>query len=177
MSQLIPAQSSLSFVSNILQFQELNAIEGERYLSFDLDRGVNALIPLAELRGVIELSFEEILPVPQTHESLLGIINWRGKATWTIDLAGSVGAPHWCRRDPMPRSGTVMLVEIQREILGLLVERIGTIEIYKSQDCLSVSAEMFAPELRPFLQGYFLDSQQNPKVVLDLPQVRLAFSV
>jgi positive phototaxis protein PixI len=174
MSQIVPIQSPLSFVNNILQFQELNAIEGERYLSFNLDRGINALILLADLRGVIELSIEDILPVPQTHESLLGIINWRGKATWTIDLAGSVGAPHWCRRDPILAAGVVMLVEIQAETVGFLVERIGTIEIYKNQDCLSVSAEMFARELRPFLQGYFLDSQQKPKVVLDLQQVRSA---
>jgi positive phototaxis protein PixI len=171
MSQIIKNESALAFTEKILQFQELNAIDGERYLSFSLDRGVNALMPLADLRGVIELSLHEILPVPQMHESLLGIVNWRGRATWVLDIASLVGARHWCRREPILTDGMGMLIEIQTETLGFLVEKIGTIEIYKPEDCLPISSGMFARELRPFLKGYFLDARQNPQVVLDLRQL------
>jgi positive phototaxis protein PixI len=176
MSQLVPLKSALAFTNQMLQFQELGEIEGERYLSFSLDRGINSLIPLADLQGVIELSFQDILPVPQMHESLLGVINWRGKATWILDIAGLVGATHWCRREPIIPAGMGMLVQIQQETVGFLIEQIGTIEIYKPQDCLPITAGMFGERLRPYLQGYFLDSRQNPKVVLNLQQLWSVFS-
>jgi positive phototaxis protein PixI len=172
MSQLVPIKSALAFTNQMLPVKQLGEIEGERYLSFSLDRGINALISLADLQGVIELSFQDILPVPQMHESLLGVINWRGKATWILDIAGLVGATHWCRREPIATSGMGMLVQIQQETMGFLVEEIGTIEIYQPQDCLPVTVGMFGNRLQPFLQGYFLDSRQNPKVVLNLQQLR-----
>lgn len=139
----------------------------QRFLRFPLNGKVNGLLPLADLRGVIQVALTEILPVPQVAEFLLGIMNWRGEAIWILDLAGLLGATHWCRRENVRNSGMAMLVQVQNQTVGLLVEQVNTIEVYDSQERLAISASMLPARLKSFLQGYFMDTQGNPLMLVD----------
>jgi chemotaxis signal transduction protein len=115
------------------------------------------------------------LPVPQVKEFLLGIMNWQAEATWILDLAGLLGAVHWCKRSPIPQSGMAMLVDIENRKIGMIVEHIQGIETYNRQFCCEVS-QISSPEpLRRFLQGYFLDKEGNYSMLLDVREIGKVF--
>jgi positive phototaxis protein PixI len=176
-SQLAQSLSFLQVSSPPIQLGETQQQEGQRFLKFPLSAEVNALLPLTELQGVISVSLKDILPVPQVAESLLGIINWQGKATWILDLANLFGATHWCRQKPMAESGMAMLVQVKSETVGLLVKQVSTIETYDPEQCLPISETLFSARVLSLMQGYFLDSEGKTWMLLDLQAVvRTLFS-
>ena len=142
----------------------------QRFLGFTIGDSLNALIPLEDLQATIKISLAEILPVPRMKDSLLGIINYRGKATWVLDLAHLMGAPHYSLQSPEASAGMGLLFEVQNETVALLIQRVSTIETYDPRQCLPIGAAMFTDRMRSFLSGYFMDAQQNPWVVMDLPR-------
>ncbi|MCF2147729.1 chemotaxis protein CheW [Desmonostoc muscorum LEGE 12446] len=166
---MLQGNDSFSSLPINSQFRLENSPQGnnQRFLRFPLNGKVNGLLPLADLRGVIQVALTEILPVPQVAEFLLGIMNWRGEAIWILDLAALLGATHWCRREGVRNSGMAMLVQVQNQTVGLLVEQVNTIEVYDPQERLAVSASMLPARLGSFLQGYFVDSQGSPLMLID----------
>lgn len=144
--------------------------ESQRFLGFTVGNSLNALIPLENLQATITISLSEILPVPQMNESLLGIINYGGKAAWVIDLAHLMSGSSDLET---PNLSTKMglLFRVQNETVALAIDRVGTIETYDSQKCLSINEAMFADRMRSFLSGYFIDAKQQSRVVINLKQV------
>jgi len=141
--------------------------DSQRFLKFPLSKRVNGLLPLTQLQGVVNVAIKNILPVPQVSEYLLGIMNWRGEAIWILDLARILGAKHWYRKEIISNSGTAMLFELEEQTVGLLVERVSTIETYDLEQQLK-PASMLPERLRPFLLGYFIDSTGSPLILLDI---------
>ncbi len=153
----------------LVQSTESNG-ENQRFLGFTIGNSLNALIPLVNLQATIKIALSEILPVPQMHESLLGIINYSGKATWVVDLAHLMGGS--CdSQPPGAATGMCMLFRVENETVALSIDRVGTIETYDLQQCLPISEAMFTDQMRLFLSGYFIDPQQQSRVVVDLQQV------
>lgn len=148
---------------------ELNQ-NSQRFLGFTIGDNLKALIPLADLQATIEISLSEILPVPQMNKSLLGIINYGGKATWVIDLAHLMGGTCYLHT-PEVSTGMGMLFRAQNETVALLIDRVGTIETHDDLQCLQIGESMFTDRIRLFLSGYFIDVQQQSRVVVDLQQV------
>ncbi len=143
---------------------------GQRFLGFTIGDSLNALIPLEDLQATIKISLSEILPVPRMKDSLLGIINYRGKATWVLDLAHLMGASHYSVQSPELATGMGLLFEVQNETVALLIQKVSTIETYDLQHCLPIGDGMFTDRMRSFLAGYFMDTQQQPWVLIDLPR-------
>ncbi len=139
-----------------------------RFLGFTINDDFNALIPLVDLQATIKISLSEVLPVPQMKESLLGIINYGGKATWVVDLAHLLGAPHYTERTANRSAGMGMLFQIHNETVALLVQKVSTIETYNLKHCLAIGDAMFADRMKSFLAGYFMDDRQQPWVIIDL---------
>ena len=163
MNQMSPAQTKQP--SDKI---ELN--QSKRFLGFTIGDSLKALIPLVDLQATIEISLSEILPVPQMNESLLGIMNYGGKATWVIDLAHLMGGTCYLHT-PEVSTGMGMLFRAQNETVALLIDRVGTIETHDDRQCLPIGELMFTDRIRLFLSGYFIDVQQQLRVVVDLQQV------
>ena len=144
--------------------------EAQRFLGFTIGDSLNALIPLANLQATIKISLAEILPVPQMSSSLLGIINYGGKATWVVDLAHLMGGSCY-HQSTEASTGMGMLFQVQNETVALLIDRVGTIETYDSHKCLAIGEAMFTDRIRSFLSGYFIDPESQSRVVVDLQQV------
>ena len=142
--------------------------EDSRFLGFTINDDFNALIPLVDLQATIKISLAEILPVPQMKESLLGIINYAGKATWVVDLAHLLGGSHYANQTPVRTSGMGMLFQIQNETVAILVQKVSTIETYNLARCLPIGDAMFPDRMKSFLSGYFMDDRQQSWVVVDL---------
>jgi positive phototaxis protein PixI len=142
--------------------------EDSRFLGFTINDDFNALIPLVDLQATIKISLTEILPVPQMKESLLGIINYAGKATWVVDLAHLLGGSHYLTQTPVRMTGMGMLFQIQNETVAILVQKVSTIETYNLDRCLPIGDAMFPDRMKSFLSGYFMDARQQSWVVVDL---------
>jgi positive phototaxis protein PixI len=151
------------------QTANLNADE-RRFLGFTIGDSLNALIPLENLQATIKISLSEVLPVPQMNESLLGIINYGGKATWVLDLAHLMGGTRQAHTSEIPTK-MGMLFQVQNETVALSIDRVGTIETYDLQQCLPIGETMFTDRIRSFLSGYFIDTDRQSRVVIDLQQV------
>jgi positive phototaxis protein PixI len=150
--------------------------EEQRFLGFTIGTSLNALIPLVNLQATIKILLSEILPVPQMNESLLGVINYGGKATWVVDLAHLMGGSCYLNT-PEVSTGMGMLFQIQNETVALLIDRVGTIETYDLQQCLPLGESMFTDRMRLFLSGYFIDDRHQSRVVVDLQQVIRSLSI
>lgn len=142
----------------------------QRFLGFTIGDNVNALIPLVDLQATIKISLAEILPVPKMHASLLGIINYGGKATWVLDLAHLMGGSGYLSA-PTLTTGMGMLFQVQQETVALLIDRVGTIETYDFKARLPIGDLMFGERMRAFLSGYFIDANRQSRVVVDLDRV------
>ena len=175
MNQVINRMSPAQTSQLLIQKTELS-VTNERFLGFTIGDSLSTLIPLADLQATIKISLSEILPVPQMNDSLLGIINYGGKATWVLDLAHLMGGS--CFLDsPEVSTGMGMLFQVQNEAVALLIDRVGTIETYDLQQCLPIGEAMFTDRIRLFLAGYFIDAEQKSRVVIDLRQVINSLSV
>lgn len=166
MNQLSPPQ----LVRQISLPQAESNDSGQRFLGFTIGDGLNALIPLEDLQATIKISLPEILPVPRMKDSLLGIINYRGKATWVVDLAHLMGGGHYSIRSPEAVTGMGLLFEVENETVAFLIRQVSNIETYDLQHCLPIGDGMFTDRMRSFLSGYFIDANQQPWVVMDLPR-------
>jgi positive phototaxis protein PixI len=170
-SQTIDRTSSTKLANRPMNNRSKLIDEGQRFLGFSLGDRLNALIPLVDLQATIKISLAEILPVPQMKDSLLGIINYQGKATWVLDLAHLMGAPHFHLQSAEASTGMGMLFQIENETVALLIDRVNTIETYDPTQLSPISDGMFSDRMRSFLSGYFMDPYQQPWVVVDLQQV------
>ena len=168
MTQVAEKISGLAINQQLSQLQNLQQEKGQRFLRFSLNEEVDGLLPLSDLQEVINLNLKNILPVPEMPESILGIVNWRGKATWIVDLANLWGLSPWFQREPIPYKGMAILVHWQEETMGLLIEQVETIEIYNPDNCLPISPGMFSEKLRSLAKGYSVDSQGKTRIVLDI---------
>lgn len=150
------------------EIKKISQLQGERFLQFSLKKGINGLVPLAELQGTIEIALTDILPVPQIAQYWLGITNWKGEAIWILDLAQLLGAPNWCMKQSIATSGMAMLIAIDERTIGLLVEEIEGIKTYNSSHCLPVAKIKTTAKMKSLFQGYFLNSNSEPSMVLDI---------
>lgn len=162
--------------SSTIQFQDGQITSGERFLEFPLNSQLNSLLSLSDLQGTININIKEILPVPNVAEFWLGIVNWRGEAIWILDLAGFLGDVHWCRQDNISPQGMGILVQIETQSIGLLVKRVNTIESYRKEELLPIMESMIPKEQQKFFQGYFLDSEGKPVMLLNIPNLVQALS-
>ncbi len=156
---------------SLLQFRKLQQLEGEKFLRFSLTNDVNGLIPLSDLQGTIEVQIKEILPIPEVSEYWLGLVNWQGEATWILDLSSLLGASHWFEGDSFYNSGFVMLIQVEKQTIGLLVKEVKGIESYDRTLCFPISDVISFEELSSFLGGYFVDSQNSPLMLLDIQKL------
>jgi positive phototaxis protein PixI len=165
-NKISPAQTDRQLLGKTIDSSE----EAQRFLGFTIGNSLNALIPLEKLQATITISLSEVLPVPQMNESLLGIINYGGKATWVVDLAHLMsGSSDLQTTNLSTRMG--LLFRVENETVALAIDRVGTIETYDMGECLSINEAMFTDRMRSFLSGYFIDTEQQSRVVINLDRV------
>ena len=82
---------------------------------------------------------------------VLGICNWRGEMLWLIDLNHLVGySPvSWVSGV----SPAVMVVQVDNQSVGLVVQQVNDIELHDLQQLQPVAPGLFPPKLLPFVLG------------------------
>lgn len=140
-----------------LTLEPLPAETRQRFLRFFFEQHDTALIPLEQITEILRLNLAEILPVPEMPSCILGIYNWRGEILWLIDLNHLVGYSHLA--STYSTSLVAMVVQIDDQCLGLVVNQVYDIELHDLQQLQPVSSGLFAPNLMPFVLGALPEEQ------------------
>ncbi len=149
----------------------LEAADAPRFLQFPLVNDTMGLLPLERLVEVIKIAPQEILPIPQVPDYLLGIANRRGEAVWLVDLLYLIGANHLSQPERVPEVCMAILVQAEEQAIGLLVEEVSSIEVYHINNLQLFPPQMLPPEILAFLEGYFIDSEGNTLALINLDTI------
>ncbi|MDZ7964136.1 MAG: chemotaxis protein CheW [Nostoc sp. DedSLP03] len=133
----------------------------QKFLSFNLGVSDTAVISLQHITEVLQVSLPEVCGVPQMPSSILGIYNWRGEMLWLVDLEAMLGYPPISQGPNLLSRMMAIVLENKGKYLGLLVRQLIDIEWLDTQEMKPANAELFYPQLSPFLQGYFINNSEN----------------
>ena len=142
-----------------------------RFLQFPLGIETTGLISLDRLVEVLKVRPNEILPIPELPEYLLGIANRRGEAVWIVDLFYLMGSPPLSRRELVPKVCMAILIQAEEQAIGLLVEQVSSIEVYNLSNLQPFPTQTLPSRLLSLLEGYFIDSRGNTLALLNVDTI------
>ncbi|AFZ00035.1 chemotaxis protein CheW [Calothrix sp. PCC 6303] len=132
----------------------------KKFLTFSLGSEDNAVIPLANIAEVLQVSLSEICVVPQMESCVMGIYNWRGEMLWLIDLEKMLGYSSFSYNQTLSKMMAIV-IQFEGKSLGLLVRELTDIESLDSAQMKPINEELFSPEINQFLSGYFINSGED----------------
>ena len=154
-------------------------------MQFQLNYNTRALLPAETVTEIITISESEILPVPQMPDCVMGIYSWRSEILWIIDLRNLLGLLETDDRAGLIREELrekyqdrelelereclplmAIALEFEGNFLGCYVQQINDILELDPQEINLECKELFNRKIAPFLQGYFINSQQQILMVL-----------
>lgn len=126
----------------------------QRYLRFMLSAKQEALIPLSNILEVIQLSFEDILPIPAMPSCVLGVCGWQSETLWLVDLNSLLGdTPFLQQAQSTAASPTVIVIQTQQKSLGLVVADVSDIDLFDPSQ-IRMERGICPPSLEPYVLGY-----------------------
>ena len=126
----------------------------QKFLRFSLGSADSGLLPIEQISEVLSVNVADILPVPEMPSCVMGIYNWRGKMLWLIDLNHLVDYPSLSAQGGELRSLMAMVIEINGQYLGLMVQQVIEIELHNAEQLQPADVGLFPPKLLPFVKGY-----------------------
>ncbi|MGK7932994.1 MAG: chemotaxis protein CheW [Microcystaceae cyanobacterium] len=149
-----------------------------QFLRFFLMPDTHALLPIAQLTEVLNVPIQQIIPIPQMPNWVMGVHNWRGEVLWLVDLGHLLGLTPWyqqghnrstCRAIVIhPTSHQLKKSRNRSQMLGLVVHKVEDIAWCHPNDIQSPPDSAVTPELAPFLRGYLLTEIHENEVLVAL---------
>jgi positive phototaxis protein PixI len=137
----------------------------EQFLSFNLTSTIQAMLPTQQLTEILNLSFNQIVPIPDTAAQVMGVCNWRGEVLWLVDLGYLLGSePLFSHRRSTCKA---IVVQYREHTLGLVVNQVKQMVWCDLAQVQAMPDMPFTPELSTCLQGYWLTPQNETLLVLD----------
>ncbi len=134
--------------SNIKLLTQPETNLGDGYLQFKLNPSTTAALLVNFTQEVVVLPFEVITPVPNTSELILGLMNWRNRIIWVVDLPRILGFESHIHQ---MRQCNIIVVHDKAETVGLMVPEIkGTVRF---NSVTIQSAENQVSTIVPYLEG------------------------
>lgn len=139
----------------------------QKFLTFNLGAKDTAVIPLANITEVLQVSLTEICGVPQMPSCISGIYNWRGEMLWLIDLEEMLGYSSLSSNKHLISKVMAIIVQYEGKSLGLLVRQLMDIQSLDATQIKPANADLFSQDVYPFIQGYFIDENEEMIISLD----------
>ena len=140
----------------------------QKFLRFSLGSQDSGMLPLEKISEVLSVAVADILPVPEMPSCVLGIYNWRGKMLWLIDLENFADRPLLSQQGRGLDSLRAMVIQIEGQYRGLVVQYINDIELYDAEQLQPPLRGLFPPRLLPFVKGYLPGANG---IVLDIEAI------
>ncbi|CDN12928.1 purine-binding chemotaxis protein [Richelia intracellularis] len=135
---------------------------GETYLNFYLNSITSALLSAEYVQEAIVVSGESITPMPNMRACIMGLMNWRSRILWAVDLPMilNLESTHY-------RSGhfNVIMTKVESVILGLVVQDIKGTKKIMLEEVHSPIGQV-ATSLVPYLRGC-INQPEETLLVLD----------
>lgn len=139
----------------------------QKFLSFNLGRKDKAVISLKYITEVLQVSLAEICGVPQMPTSIFGIYNWRGEMLWLVDLEEMLGYGQVMQATNLASKMMAVVVQSEGKYLGLLIRHLMDIEWLDTSQMKAPENQLFSANISPFLEGYFINSDEEMIINLD----------
>lgn len=155
--------------------------EKEPFLRFHLSPNTTALLPLYYSAEVLSISRREIVPIFFMPAWVTGVYNFRGEILWVIDLGHLLGLIPYHQQPAIGANLTTIVLngaanstangstKVRNATLGCIVSQLEAIE-----HCDPQQIQPTATTTLPFVQGYWLKSNQEMLAVLDVAAVMSA---
>ena len=129
---------------------------GDGYLKFDLNRHTSALLSMKHTQEAIIVPFEAVTSMPSMPTCILGLMNWRSRIIWAIDLPRMLNLENL---DYRLRQYNVVVIRVESLLLGLVVQDIkGTAKFMPDE--ISSPMDQIASSLVPYLRGCVIQEKE-----------------
>jgi positive phototaxis protein PixI len=143
--------------------------EQQQFLRLNISPETVALLPIKELSEVLNISTEQITPMPYMLPWIMGTYNWQGNILWLIDLGYLIGLQP-LGQQVSASSYTAAILQFRfpnsNQAVGVVVNQVGNIERLNINSIQPPSLSPENKELAKLLQGYWLKSEQELLAVL-----------
>jgi twitching motility protein PilI len=135
---------------------------GDGYIKFQLNQKTAAILSMKHTQEAIIVPVESVTSMPNMPACILGLMNWRSRIIWVVDLPRILNLESLDHRQ---RQYNVIVVRVESILLGLVVQEIkGTAKFLPDEICSPVG--QVASSLVPYLCGCVVQ-QQEISLVLD----------
>lgn len=135
---------------------------GDGYLKFQVNQQTAAVISMRHTQEAIVVPVESITSMPGMRECILGLMNWRSRIVWVVDLPRMLNLE---AIETRLRQYNVIIIRVDTILLGLVVDDILGTAKFGSDDIHSPIGQV-ASSLVPYLRGCVMQ-QQEMLLVLD----------
>jgi len=129
---------------------------GDGYLKFQLNQQTAAILAMAHTQEAMVLSIESITPMPNMPGCILGLMNWRSRIIWAIDLPRMLNLE---AIDTRMQQYNVIVIKVESLLLGLVVQQIKGITKVIADDIHSPIGQV-ASSLVPYLRGCVVQEEE-----------------
>lgn len=141
--------------SNIKLLTQPQKNLGDGYLQFKLDRNTTAVLLVNFTEEVVVLPLRTITSIPNTSESIVGLMNWRNRIIWVVDLPKMLG---FKSQFSQLKQCNIIVVRHEAETIGLMVPEIkGTVRF---DGATIQSAQNQAKDIIPYLNGCICEKDE-----------------
>jgi positive phototaxis protein PixI len=129
---------------------------GDGYLKFQLNRHTSAVLPMKQTQEAIVVPVEAITSMPNMPACILGLMNWRSRIVWAVNLPKMLNLEYL---DGRLRQYNVIIIRVDSIVLGLVVQEIQGTTKFMPDDIRSPVGQV-ASSLIPYLRGCVVQKKQ-----------------
>jgi chemotaxis signal transduction protein len=140
-----------------------------RFLRFYLNQQDTALVALDDIQSIFRIAPQQILPVPNLANHVLGIYHYRGTLVWLIDFSQQIGFDSCLSLCGASGVLTAIAIPTNQDLFAIVVPRIATIETHEAKMLHPADSALFPSRLLPFISTYVTNSASpvlSPQMVL-----------
>lgn len=135
---------------------------GNSYLKFKLNQQTTAIVSMDYTQEAVSLPVESVTSMPNMLPCILGLMNWRSRIIWAIDLPRMLNLESFEQR---LKQYNIIVIKVESLLLGLVVHEIKGITKFMSDDIQSPVGQVTS-SLVPYLQGCIVKESET-LLVLD----------
>jgi positive phototaxis protein PixI len=126
------------------------------YLKFYLNPQTPAIIAMHDTQEAIMLSVESVTAMPNMPPCVLGLMTWRSRIIWVIDLPRMLNLES---EEGRLKQYHIIVVQVESLLLGLVVYDIKGISKFMFEDIQSPVGQV-ASSLVPYLSGCVMQAEE-----------------
>lgn len=129
---------------------------GDSYLRFELNYNTTAVLSMRHTQEAMVVPVESVTSMPNMSFGILGLMNWRSRIIWAIDLPRMLNIESI---DMRLRQYNVIVVRTESGLLGLVVQEITGTARFIDDEIRSPVGQV-ASSLIPYLRGCILQEKE-----------------